>query len=161
MIAYTLTLHAFIIESIQVMPKMTVKIEGRQNERQETTNSDKVGRNGETACNLREKVPRPLKKNVSISNMAEEYGFGGSFDPVDFDELFVSSGRYRPKLNHMSRYVGMQPLFPMLCVCYKGIGTTIVSFILCICYKTETKQSGQTCYHYEIYLSLGGEQYLL
>ena len=100
--------------------------------------------------------------------MAEEYGFGGSFDPVDFDELFVNSGRYRPKLNHMSRYVGMQPLFPMLYVCYKSIGATIVSFILCICYKsigaihkTETKQSGQTCYHYEIYLSFGGEQYLL
>ena len=35
MIAYTLALHAFIIESIQVMPKMTVKKAVRMNDKKQ------------------------------------------------------------------------------------------------------------------------------
>ena len=73
---------------------------------QNTKQQDRVERNGKMVFRESEIQPKPLKKNVSISNMVEEYGFGRSFESVDFDELFANSGRYRPKLSEIAGYVG-------------------------------------------------------
>ena len=82
--------------------------DGHQTGRQESADSDRLERYGKTTCKESEINPaRHLKKNVSISNMTEEYGFGKSFDSMDFDELFANSGRFKPRLGQMARYVGM------------------------------------------------------